>query len=152
MYIHIFILPRTLPWNHDGILHSTRQSVPLLLDVLLQQLLHSRNSRLCPEIMSTSNIPRQARPVEHTAALLSSRTAPKIYEYCSNPWTTCPPRAVTNLVVMVFIVWCISPSMRSSHNSIVYSGKQGINIFPDTSRDSKYCTTIQVLILSQLLF
>ena len=34
-----------------------------LLDVL-QQLLHSRNSCICPEILPTNNIPRQARPVE----------------------------------------------------------------------------------------
>ena len=77
MYKHIFILSRTVPWNHDGILWSTRQCVPLLLDVLLQQMLHSRISCLCPEIMSSNNIPRQARPVEQTATILSSRKALK---------------------------------------------------------------------------
>ena len=62
-YIHIFILSRypgtmTIYFKVLG----SQCHCSMLLDVLL--LMHCRNSCLCPEIMSTNNITRQARPVE----------------------------------------------------------------------------------------
>ena len=67
----------TVPWKNISIpvFQSASPPVPLLLDVLL--LHYHRYSCLCPEIQSTYNIPRQARPVEQTSRLHSTRTAPE---------------------------------------------------------------------------
>ena len=107
-------------------------------------------------------VPKLCRPIIHQDKhdrlskqqhLLSSRTALKIYKY-SNYWNACPPRAVTNFVVDVFFIWCISPC--GPPTTLLYSGKQGIDIFSAPSRDTKYLVlyndTGTQSITSQLLF
>ena len=71
--VHIFILSR-----YPGTMTVTLYFEVLpLLDVLL--LLHSRNSYLCPEILSTNNIPRQARPFEQNIYITFQQNCSKKY-------------------------------------------------------------------------
>ena len=113
-YVYTYNHSVAVPWNHDGILRSTRQSVPLL-DVLL--LPHSRNSCLCPETMSTNNIPRQARPVEQN----SNNT---FYQNCSKnlrifQFLNYLSPASYDGLCCIGIFCMIHIAMGSSHNSIM---------------------------------
>ena len=127
-YVYTYIHPITVPWNHDGILQSTRQSVPLI-DVLIL-LLHSRNSCICPEIMSTNNIPRRARPVEQNSNITFKQNCSKnlrIFQFSNYlSSASCDELCCKGSFCMIHI------PMRSSHNFIVYtrSGKQGIFFRP----------------------
>ena len=99
----------------------------------------------CHEMMSTNNIPRQARPVQQNISITWSRTAQKnlrifqLLNYLSSA-------SCDQLWCIGIFVWNISPCSRPT--TLLYRGQEGIFI---GLIEGYYCTSIQVLILPQLL-
>ena len=111
---------------HTDLRSITGQSVPLL-DVLL--LLHSSNSCVCPEVLPSNNIPRQARRVEHkiniVTYILQQQKAPeklRMFQLLNKlSSVNCNELCCSGICFCVIHI-----PMRSSHNSTRYSGQQGV--------------------------
>ena len=114
-------------------------------------MLHSRNSNLCPELMSTNDIPGTKASTTSWAKRQHYILAELLQNLYSNYWTIYPPQSVTNFVVVRIQVffWMIH---------ILICGRPTTLLYIADSREyftgpieGYYCTIIQVLILSQLL-